>query len=118
MDILGALSGVVAGEAFGFANQQARADYLVQGATGGVARPWAAVSSGIGGTFGYAITKSPFNSGLAGMKQGVQGGVGEIPNLIVENNPISAAVGAVKSIETILLVGGVILAVLMLSKGE
>lgn len=77
MDWLGAISGIIAGQAFSPLSKKAQYDYLYQGASKGVSEPWRVgylgVSSAIGtASLGYpkgiqtALTN---NAGLVGVIQ-------------------------------------------------
>lgn len=80
MDLIGALSGVVAGAAFapGWGNSQqiARAQYIVTGAEKGPGAPFEVVSRGLAGAVGNAALREQ------GLKLGVEQGLGSIPEMV------------------------------------
>jgi hypothetical protein len=78
MDIFGTLTGVVAGVAFAPWNKKAQAQYLVTGATKGAGGVMDTLNAGFGGTGGFVL------QGLPGMKKGVVGGVGALPQMAGE----------------------------------
>lgn len=111
MDLFGTLSGIVAGVAFAPWNQKAQAQYLVTGATKGVSGVIETLNAGFGGVGGFAIKREE------GLKRGVQGGIGVLPQLAGEE----IQEGLQKAGQTAsigLLIGAGILALLILKGSD
>lgn len=108
MDLFGTISGIVGGVAFAPWNQKAQAQHLVTGATKGVGGVLDTLNAGFGGTIGWAIQREE------GLKRGVQGGIGVIPQLAGEE--IQKGTQIAGGVSTALLIGGAILAVLLLTR--
>jgi len=113
-DIPGTIVGIVLGSALAPFNPQAKAEYVVQGATKGITAPLDAASSGIGGVVGFA------SLGESGLKKGVEGGVGAIPGMITESAEVlTDSLNILGGLGKYILIGGAILiGVLLLTRSK
>jgi hypothetical protein len=112
LDVPGAIAGLVIGSALAPFNNQAKAEYVVTGATQGIKSVLDTASSGIGGVVGFA------SLGTEGLKAGVEGGVGAIPQMISDSaQAITDPFAFLGEYGKYIIIGGVALvAILLLSK--